>query len=129
MNHPTIILGIAKAGSTYVVFTSDECEHVATSEAQLGQLIAGLLAEPDRATVETVAPTATKIRSAAVKIAKRMLPGYEELSEPVVDGLTAFGKFLHKKMTAPRPPRPAQKRQPGPRVVRRAKAEPVPEQS
>ncbi len=55
--------------------------------------------------------------------------GDQRLSEPVVDGLTAFGKFLHKKMTAPRAPRPAQKRQPGPRVVRRAKAEPVPGQS
>lgn len=122
-NAPSIIVGIAKAGSTYVVFDSHEREHVAMDEAQLGRVIAALLTDPTLGHAETIAPTSNKIRSAAVKIATRMLPGYEELSEPVVDGLTAFGRFLHKKMNAPRPPKPPKTRTPAPRAVRRPKAE------
>ena len=125
MAAPTMIIGIAKAGSAYVLFTSDEREHVAVDEAGLGTLIASLLVDPSIGHAEQMPATAAKIRTAAVKIAGRMLPGYEELSEPVVDGLTAFGRFLHKKINAPRPPKPPRPRQPAPRAVRR-KAETAP---
>lgn len=116
---PITILGIAKVEGGYRIYDQNEQEHLVHDEASLGHLIASICADPNAPKAQAVRPTAAKLRDVAVRIASRMMPGYEELSEPTVDVLTAFGRFLHKKYTEPAPPKVR-----GPRPVRRARQTP-----
>ncbi len=112
MPDPTIIVGIAKTPSGYVVMDQLQREHHAPNEHMLGQIVAALCTDDEIPKAERVAPNNEKLRGAAVKVARKLLPDYGDAAEPIVDGLTGLARFVHAKITAPaspkaRGPRPA----------------------
>lgn len=114
MAEPTIIVGIAKTPTGYVVMDQLQREHHAVNEQILGAIVASLCTDEEIPKAERIAPNAEKIRTAAVKVARKLLPEYGEVAEPIIDGLTGFARFVHAKVTAPAPPKAR-----GPRTARR----------
>ena len=114
MAEPTIIIGVAKTETGYVIYDQLQREHHAADERTLGTIMAGLLDDDEIPAPERVSTNADKLRKHAVKTAAQLVPQHAELAEPVVDGITALFKFVHKKIKEPRPPKPPKSRGPSP---------------
>jgi len=114
MSEPTIIIGVAKTDSGYVIYDQLQREHHAADQRTLGIIMAGLLDDDELPEPEKVSTNAQKVRNAAVKTAAQLVPQHAELAEPVVDGITALLQFVHKKMKEPRPPKAPKTRDPTP---------------
>jgi len=114
MSEPTIIVGVAKTATGYVVYDQLQREHHAADMRTLGVILAGLLEDDEIPVPEKVTTNAAKLRAHAVKTAASLVPAHAELAEPVIDGLTALLKFVHQKIKEPRPPKAAKTRGPSP---------------
>jgi hypothetical protein len=130
MSAPTIIVGIGKTENGYVVFDQLRRQHYAADERALAAVLAQLCNDDEIPKTERIDPTQAKVREAAVKIAKQVAPKYADLAEPVVDGIEAFAKFVHSKITKesseaakPKPPPEPKRRMPPLSRTRAPKAE------
>lgn len=102
---PTIIVGIAKTKTGYVVLDQLQREHHAADIVSLGGLIAALCTDEDIPKAERIKPNAEKLREVGIKVVRKIVPNYGEAAEPIVDGVTIIAKLLHARITAPSPPK------------------------
>lgn len=125
MSEPTIIIGISKTETGYVVFDQFQREHHAYDERTMGMIIAHLLADGPKA--EKVAPGVEKVRRAAVEIAGSLMPPrYAAATEPLVDALGTLARFVVRKAREPKATKPPKTRAPTPSRRRKMPAQETP---